>query len=188
MQRGPHGMARPLSAPRGSRPPLPPAVSMDAPQNAEWGPALWSILHSAAERIGTRRPATGLLVAQRMMDAEESRLWTALLGSLRFSLPCPLCRTHYTTYYLQHLVGDVKAVRIWLWDLHVSVNQRLGRADGCSQEELSSIYGVPFHHSKLWAVVLEHMMRAVRLGWASREDVQRTARIMEEMKRWYDFF
>jgi hypothetical protein len=176
---------RPTSAPRGG---LPPAVSLDAPQTAEWGPALWTILHSAAERIGTRRPATGLLVAQRTIDAEEARLWSALLGSLRFSLPCPLCRSHYTAYYLQRIMGDVKAVRTWLWDLHVDVNRRLGRADGCGLEDLSAIYGVPFHHSKLWAVVLEHMMRAVRMGWATREDVLRTTRIMEEMKRWYDFF
>ena len=178
--------ARPPSAPRGGRPP--PTFSLDAPQSAEWGPALWTILHSAAERIGSRKPATGLLVAQRTIDAEENRLWTSLLSSLRYSLPCPLCKTHYTAYYLQHLVGDTKSVRLWLWDLHVDVNRRLGRLDGYGHEELSDVYGVPFHFSKLWGIVFDHMMRAVRMGWCAREDVQRTARIMEEMKRWYDFF
>ena len=149
---------------------------MDAPQTAVWGPNLWQILHAAAERIGTRPSRT-----------EDTRLWSALLSSLRFSLPCPLCKKHYAMYYARNRPNP-SAIPAWLWGLHVDVNRRLGRADGLGRELLTTVYGQPFQLTKHWAIVWEHMLRAVRMGWCVREDIQRTARIIEEMRRWYDFF
>jgi len=154
-------------------------VEMESPQNSIWGPELWMILHSSAERIGTK--ATRL-------PKEESRIWIGLLRSLQYSLPCPLCKKHYASYWSHSPLPLItrEAVRSWLGTLHHQVNQRTGKPE--YTESLTETYGQPFHFTKHYSIVVKHMTHAVRLGWCSREDVQRTVRFFEEMKRFYDFF
>ena len=152
---------------------------MESPQNSIWGPELWMILHSSAERIGTK--ATRL-------PKEESRIWVGLLRSLQYSLPCPLCKKHYTAYSISSPLSSItrESVRSWLETLHHQVNQRTEKQE--FTESIYEKYKQPFHFSKHYSIVAKHMSHAVRLGWCSREDVQRTARFFEEMKRFYDFF
>lgn len=159
---------------------------MAALHNATWGPALWMILHSSAERIGTK--------SLRRLPHEEARLWINLLSSLRFTLPCPLCKKHYSDYFQDHPLLQVtrEAVREWLGRLHHAVNRRLHvnapMEDEWSITRLEEVYSAPFHFSKHWAVVAQQMMQAFRGGWIKREDLQKTVRAMEELKRFYDFF
>jgi hypothetical protein len=154
-------------------------VEMESPQNSIWGPALWMILHSSAERIGTKVV---------YLPKEETRIWVGLLRSLQYSLPCPLCKKHYTAYSTSFPLLSItrETVRDWLFHLHQQVNQRTGKPDFI--ESVPEMYGQPFHFSKHYAIFAKHMSHAVRLGWCAREDVQRTARFIEEMKRFYDFF
>ena len=72
---------------------------MNAPQNNIWGPNLWILLHSMAEKCGTS--------PNGKLPQEETRLWSGLLSSLRFSLPCPLCKRHFTAYYQSNPIHDV---------------------------------------------------------------------------------
>jgi len=155
---------------------------MDAPQNHIWGPALWMILHSSVERIGSQSLAR--------LPQEETRIWSSLLGSLRYSLPCPLCKKHYTAYLFAHPIpiNQRDAMRSWLFALHSHVNQTLGVSTTIGLEQLPEIYGQPFHFSRHCQLVEAHMMRSLRLGWSQRNDVQRTFRCLEELKRFYDFF
>ena len=132
---------------------------MEAPQNHIWGPALWMILHSAAERIGIQ-------LLQRLPQ-EEIRIWTNLLSSLRYSLPCPLCKKHYTDYFNSHPIQSKDEIRNWLYQLHSHVNQQTGKPSTLS---------------------LEQMMQGVRFGRCNHVDLQRTVRCLEEMKRFYEFF
>jgi hypothetical protein len=155
---------------------------MEAPQNHIWGPPLWMILHSAAERIGLR-------VLQRLPQ-EEIRIWTNLLSSLRYSLPCPLCKKHYTDYFGSHPIHSItkEEIRNWLYHLHSHVNQQTGKQSNMSLEEAVELYSQPFQYSKYYKVVENQMILAVRLGRCARVDLQRTVRCMEEMKRFYEFF
>lgn len=155
---------------------------MQAPQTHQWGPELWNLLHSSAERIGTP--------SSRLQQHEELRLWNGLLSSLQYSLPCPLCKRHYTEFYQSHSLPSItkEHVRQWLFDLHCQVNTRTNKPNTISIENIPDLYQKPFHFSRHAGVVLQHMKLAVFHKWCSREDVQRTTRILEEMKRFYDFF
>ena len=154
---------------------------MDAPQNHIWGPNLWMILHSAAERIGS---------SHVKLPREELRIWTGLLMSLRFSLPCPVCKKHFTTYLASTPIVNFNRefVRTWLYNIHCQVNDRTEKRAEITIEQIPEIYSKPFNFSAHFRVVAEQMNRALRLGWSSRDDIQKSARVFEELKRFYDFF
>ena len=92
-----------------------------------WGPPLWRILHSCAERLGNQK---FVLLAE-----DERRAWIQLLRDLDTVLPCAICRTHYRAWCkkvgcphpipsFQRRNGEAfrEAARIWLWELHEQVN------------------------------------------------------------------
>ena len=155
---------------------------MDSPQNHIWGPHLWIILHSSTERIG--------LPQQKRLSQEETRIWTTLLLSLRHSLPCPLCKKHYIDYITKTPISSINKefIRIWLYNLHCQINNRIGKSNIITIKEVPEIYSKPFHFSKHFNIVVEQMYKAVRLGWSSRDDIIKTIRLFEELKRYYDFF
>lgn len=150
--------------------------------NTLWGPALWMLLHSSAERFGTK--------ALHRLPQEESRIWSHLLLSLRFSLPCPHCKKHYQTYLSQYPFSarSRDEVRIWLYRLHDTVNQRLQKAHTLSLTEVEEKYSEPFCFSKHRGDFIEQVRVAVQQGWCSHIDMGNTYRALEEMKRFYDFF
>jgi len=154
---------------------------MDAPQNDIWGPELWMILHSAAERIGT---------SHVKLPQEELRLWTNLLMSLRFSLPCPICKKHFTVYLLSTPIKTFNRefIRNWLYNIHCQVNDRTEKRVEITIDQIPEIYSKPFNFSAHFSTVSDQMNRALRLGWSSRADIQKSIRFFEELKRFYDFF
>ena len=79
---------------------------------SEWGPLLWTVMHSLAEIGGS--------------DAD----WTDLFVSLQTSLPCPDCTNHYTAWLAARPppTTGTAAARMWLLDLHNDINQRKGVA------------------------------------------------------------
>lgn len=140
------------------------------------------ILHSATERIGTK--------SLNRLPQEESRIWTNLLGSLRYSLPCPLCKKHYTAYYASHPIAtfNIDIIRNWLYNLHNQVNEQTGKPNIITIDQIPEIYSKPFNFTAHFNIIVEQMGRALRVGWSSREDLQRTIRFFQELKRFYDFF
>lgn len=151
---------------------------MNSPQNHIWGPELWMILHSSAERYGSS--------SSKQLPNEEKRIWTGLLRSLRFSLPCPRCKKHYSEYLLSHpLVFSKEGIRSWLYHLHSDVNRRNEKQTEYTLEQVEEQYSKPFHFAKHELIVHSHMMMALRLGWSTREDIQRTIRFFEELRRYY---
>jgi len=155
---------------------------MESPQTHQWGPALWMILHSSAERIGS--------IQVKYLQHEEHRLWTGLLSSLRYSLPCPQCKKHYQEYYSNHPINEISYsfIRNWLFQLHNQVNSRNNKENSITIDNLGEIYSKPFHFSRYNGIVMKHMKLAMAHNWCSRDDIQRTTRLFEEMKRFYDFF
>jgi hypothetical protein len=147
-----------------------------------WGPALWRVLHFSAERIGTK--------SLHRLPQEERRLWSNLLTNLRYSLPCPQCKKHYQQYYSLHPITSFtkEEIRMWLYHLHQSVNERTAKPDSISPDELETMYCVPFCFSALMKEIVPQFRIGLQRGWTSREDLMKTFRDLEEMKRFYDFF
>ncbi len=163
---------------------------MDAPQNNEWGPEMWKILHGLAEKIG-QYPQINHRYITNTGSKEEKRLWSILLGSLRLSLPCPLCRKHYTEYINQFspdkFIHDTniskELVRTWLFNLHNTVNERTNKPH-ISIELLSELYNnINFNHSL--NIVAHHMRRGLGKQWVARDDIIRTIRVIKEMFAFY---
>lgn len=155
---------------------------MDSPQNHIWGPALWMILHSSAERIGTKQ-------LQRLPQ-EEMRIWIGLLNSLRYSLPCPHCKKHFISFLSSKpiLSFNRDTIRLWLFELHQQINQRNNTNNQFTFDQLSDKYSSPFEYTHYTGIVINQMMKSLRMGWSTRNDIQRTIRFFEELKRFYDFF
>ena len=124
-------------------------------QNEDWGPPLWRILHTVAEKLG--RQTVGLLAA------DEVRTWVNLLQVTEGIMPCALCRKHYGAWKKAQppqALLDLnrpgqgmffrEAARKWLWDLHEAVNERKRSQVVVAEasvpvsptlEELESLYG-----------------------------------------------
>ena len=155
---------------------------MDSPQTNIWGPHLWTILHSAAEKI--------VLPQHKRLPQEEMRLWTNLFTSLRYSLPCPLCKKHFTSYHsaipIHTFTRD--SIRIWLYNLHNDINISLGKENIITIDKIPEIYNTPINFNHHLNIVNNQMTCSLRLGWCSREDIQRTLRFFQEVRRFYDFF
>lgn len=154
---------------------------MNPPQSHIWGPHLWMILHSSAEKIGVSKI--------KNLPQEEVRIWSTLLGSLRYSLPCPICKQHYSAYYLSAPITNYNKefIRNWLYVLHNQINTRTHKQSP-AVEQLPEIYGKLFNFTSHFNVLNEQMRKSLKLGWSSREDVQRTMRILQELKCFYDYF
>jgi hypothetical protein len=155
---------------------------MSVPQNNIWGPPLWNILHSLAERI--------YLPDLPLQIKEQRRLWVGLLSSLRLSLPCPLCRKHYTEYYNMHFPDTYmhndfnQYVRYWLYQLHSDVNMRLSKQN-IPIDTLTDTYGKynNYHHDL--NIVISQMSSGIRAGWINRDDLTRAHRFLRQLFAFY---
>jgi hypothetical protein len=101
-----------------------------------WGPPLWRLLHSLAERLGRQ---TIPLVA-----TDEKRAWVNLLKLVGQVMPCVKCRTHYREWSVRQPLGASYAIRDdarrWLWALHNEVNSERG-ITGPTLDEIPELYG-----------------------------------------------
>ena len=68
------------------------------------------------------------------------------------------------------------------------MNDRTEKSTTITIEQIPEIYSKPFNFSAHFRTVIEQMNKALRLGWSSRSDIQKTVRLSEELKRFYDFF
>lgn len=98
------------------------------PENKEWGPFVWLLLHALAERFGQ--------VITELYRNDEVRAWQSLLAATGDMLPCSDCRGHFKTWLSSHPVTPISKtpyselkewIRKWIWSLHEDVNKRLGK-------------------------------------------------------------
>lgn len=82
---------------------------------AQWGPPVWTILHTLVELSEGK-------------GSSVDPLWRGLLINLRGLLPCPECQRHYSDWWASvpiPVTGNfVGALRMWLLTLHNDVNRR----------------------------------------------------------------
>lgn len=103
------------------------AVDLDKPASGprgiapgRWGPAAWTFIHYVA--LGYPREPT-------LRDIDEYRRF---LESLRYVLPCRMCREHLRDHMFKHppdsaLAGGRDTLFEWTVDLHNLVNRSLGK-------------------------------------------------------------
>ena len=152
---------------------------MNAPQNTIWGPHLWLILHSTVERFA---------INNSKLPQEEIRIWKNLLSSLRYALPCPLCKKHYTEYYAANqIIYSRTNLRNWLYNLHTSVNNRIKKAN-IELDKIPKLYGQPFNFTQHYNIIVNEFNKALKIGICSRDDIQKCIRSLQEIKIFYDFF
>lgn len=94
------------------------------PENAEWGPLFWKLLHGLAEYSGKQQFA--------ILQGDEVRAWISLLISLKDTLPCDICEEHQKVWLAEHPPSIFLqlpqnefrgAVRSWLFELHNEINE-----------------------------------------------------------------
>lgn len=143
--------------------------------NQLWGPALWKLLHLFAERIGTI-PS----------HPSEKQLWIGLLNNLRYTLPCVLCRTHYSNYISTYAFPnmDRESVRRWLYELHSWVNEQLGKPN-ISYDDLESIYNQPISLSQELDLLSAQGVLAVRLRICSQAHVTEMMNLVVQLRNFY---
>jgi hypothetical protein len=110
--------------------------------------------------------------------------------SFRYSLPCPICKKHYTEFLGGNPLPQIKReeIRWWLYLLHCQVNDRTDKPTTITIEKIPEIYSVPFNFTHRYTIVAQQMLQSIRVGWSVRGDVERSLRFLQELKRFYDFF
>jgi len=101
-------------------------MRINVPENTEWGPTLWTLLHGMAARAGKH---------QRQPDQEEEKkLWKNLFQDMEKVIICLDCRAHYHTYLVEnpivfpeHYSEFHEYVKRWVYTFHEAVNARLGK-------------------------------------------------------------
>ena len=92
-----------------------------------WGPPLWRLLHSLAERLGKQ--------TNMILITDEHRAWVNFLKSVGLTMPCQKCRVHYkgwtTAHRIERFVNcstmTIRAeARLWVWGLHTEINSERG--------------------------------------------------------------
>lgn len=110
------------------------------PSNKDWGPFLWTILHTFAEKLGRQ--------SIEIMASDEALEIVLILRGVEHIMPCEKCRLHYHEYLKKNPIdefskrrGEIlrQAVRQWLWRLHEAINERNG-APSFPIEDLSTKY------------------------------------------------
>ena len=132
------------------------------PQNHEWGPLLWWILHTLAARAGTQ--------ADPLLRADEQRAWPLFVKELANMLPCPYCREHLQDYQrVNPFVLPTNAsqwnsyVITYMYDLHEAVNARLEKPS-FPKEDLATTYGSTRQFKETFDELQKIEERAIKQG------------------------
>ena len=108
------------------------------PQNEEWGPLLWLLLHTFAEKAGKQDNS--------ITRSDEQRAWPLFVKELAPIIPCPYCREHFQQYLKANPFQPPTNYYEWrtyipdyFYTLHESVNTRLGKPS-FPKENLQTTY------------------------------------------------
>ena len=170
---------------------------MEPPNTSEWGPALWRILHTFAERVGKNR---GVNVAEgdHIWHRQEYQLWNELLTMLGEAMPCSSCQSHYSAYTGENPYTDVVnrgigeqrrvEIRTWLWTLHNNVRTRKGQHTILSLEAIPFIYSayVPDTLEADCKTVLAHMGRGTYLRIIRPDMMAQFHKVFHNLRKFYD--
>jgi hypothetical protein len=92
-----------------------------------WGPPLWRLLHTLAEKLGKH--------TNSLLMTDERRAWISFLKAVEMAIPCPKCKAHYIKWRTVHKFEEFmtcppasfrEEARKWVWALHTQVNEERG--------------------------------------------------------------
>ena len=135
------------------------------PENDDWGPLIWTVLHGLAEIFGRQ--------TSPVLQDDEKRLWIALLKGITYMLPCDKCRDHYAIWISTHNVDVILTMpysevgewlRHWVFNLHNEVNVRTSKPL-FSYEGLVKYKGIKI--TTLWRRLEPVMKLAIQLNGIS---------------------
>ncbi len=138
---------------------------INMPQPAIWGPALWTILHVAAERAGQNA-----LVPIRLDEVRELEL---LVRSFPAALPCAQCQVHSRQYIQAHkldwsgLTGpDARdKIRRWFYDFHDHVNRNKSTpTESIPYEEVETRYTAIKNVKDYYDIVIKELQNAINFN------------------------
>lgn len=143
---------------------------LNMPLPSIWGPALWTILHSAAERVGQN-----VVVGIRFDEIRELEL---LVKSFPIALPCAICQQHSREYLRNHPINwsgqtgpDVtEKVRKWFYDFHDHVNRTKSEpTTSIPYEEVSSKYNSITNLADQHKIVIDQISQAITFNIVKHE-------------------
>ena len=135
------------------------------PQNEEWGPLLWLVLHTLAEKAGKQD--------NLLTKGDEQRAWPLFMKTFAPIIPCPYCRDHCVEYQKTNPFELPQDYTMWknyiplyFYQFHESVNQRLGKPS-YPITELSKNYKDPARIKTAMASLEKIQERAIKMGGVS---------------------
>ena len=82
-----------------------------------WGPIFWTMMHITT------------LGYPDIPTDQEKQAAVDFFESLRYTIPCPICKQHYSDNLnespVRHAVGSKQALIRWLFNIHNKVNEQL---------------------------------------------------------------
>jgi len=128
-----------------------------------WGPALWKVLHG----IGF---GTGIASPIMLRDVTREYVW--LMNNIEIVIPCVHCVVHVREFKKDHPSPTGLDGGVWLWELHESVNKKLGAVGIPYSPEIGS--GTNVDESwKIYKNILSDSLVAGHVSGASVKDYGR---------------
>jgi hypothetical protein len=120
-----------------------------------WGPQLWELLH----KLGYFSDKQPIITEVLRRDTQREIEW--LMNNLETIVPCPECRMHIETYRKINPISHGKGLGKWIWDLHESVNKRLGKPAGPAYPDILISKG---NLHQLWKEYTKSVFESVQMG------------------------
>jgi len=120
------------------------------PTPAVWGPVLWEVLHGLGFRSGKGPEYTAI-------DEKREVIW--LIKHLEDIIPCRECRTHITAFKKREGFNN-SGVGPWIWQLHESVNERLGKVSVPFTTDIGSRVNI----RQTWKIYLNTLHESILMG------------------------
>ena len=136
------------------------------PENAEWGPLFWKILHGLAARAGRS--------TDTILRGDEIRIWIQVLTQILYCLPCDVCRDHYGRWLSARpvqVLNDLpyaqtaEWIQRYLFDLHNEINEGNDKPVFAFSDLASAYKGVNITGS--WRALEPVMKKAITLNGIS---------------------
>lgn len=135
------------------------------PQNEEWGPLIWSILHILAEKAGRQ--------TNTLTMGDEQRAWPLFVTTLVQIIPCPYCKDHFQQYLRETPFQLPPDYTLWkeyipeyFYLFHEAVNARL-KKPSFPQSELSKTYKDSGRLKDIQSSLDKIVERAIKMGGVS---------------------
>jgi hypothetical protein len=150
---------------------------LNMPQPAIWGPALWTILHVAAERAGQNE-----IIPIRLDEVRELEL---LIRSFPATLPCAQCQVHSRTYIQEHKIdwsGQTgpearDKIRRWLYNFHDHVNHNKATpTESIPYEEVELRYTSIKNVKVYYDIVIKELQNAINFNIVKHDAAQKFRR------------